>query len=94
MGYDTYIPTPIKTKPNTQHTEGRLEILKIKTRNMKLAPDIDLALVGKDTHGFVGTCLLYERVRFLRIGRWRGGGVERAATTCASFPIWTVESNE
>jgi transitional endoplasmic reticulum ATPase len=34
--------------------EGRLEILKIKTRNMKLSPDIDLALVAKDTHGFVG----------------------------------------
>ena len=34
--------------------EGRLEILKIKTRNMKLDPDIDLQLVAKDTHGFVG----------------------------------------
>jgi len=34
--------------------EGRLEVLKIKTRNMKLSPDIDLALVAKDTHGFVG----------------------------------------
>jgi len=34
--------------------DGRLEVLKIKTRNMKLSPDIDLALVAKDTHGFVG----------------------------------------
>lgn len=34
--------------------DGRLEVLKIKTRNMKLSPDIDLPLVAKDTHGFVG----------------------------------------
>jgi len=33
---------------------GRLEILRIKTRNMKLAKDIDLEQIGKDTHGYVG----------------------------------------
>lgn len=43
-------------------SEGRLEILKIKTRNMKLAPDMDLALVGKDTHGFVGAWLCHNHV--------------------------------
>lgn len=33
---------------------GRLEILRIKTRNMKLSKDIDLEQVAKDTHGYVG----------------------------------------
>jgi len=33
---------------------GRLEILKIHTKNMKLGEDIDLDMIAKDTHGFVG----------------------------------------
>ena len=33
---------------------GRLEILRIKTRNMKLAKDMDLEIIGKSTHGYVG----------------------------------------
>lgn len=33
---------------------GRLEILTIHTKKMKLAEDIDLVAVAKDTHGFVG----------------------------------------
>lgn len=33
---------------------GRLEIMRIHTKNMKLADDVDLAIVAKDTHGFVG----------------------------------------
>ena len=33
---------------------GRMEILRIHTKNMKLAEDVDLAVVAKDTHGFVG----------------------------------------
>ena len=33
---------------------GRLEILRIKTRNMKLSKDCDLEMIGKDTHGYVG----------------------------------------
>lgn len=37
--------------------EGRLEILRIKTRNMKLHPEIDLEQVAKDTHGYVGADL-------------------------------------
>lgn len=36
---------------------GRLEILHIKTRNMKLAPDADLKKIAKDTHGYVGADL-------------------------------------
>ncbi|XP_015695797.2 cell division control protein 48 homolog E-like [Oryza brachyantha] len=34
---------------------GRLEILRIHTKNMPLADDVDLERVGKDTHGFVGS---------------------------------------
>ena len=36
---------------------GRMEILRIHTRNMKLSDDVDLAYVAKDTHGFVGSDL-------------------------------------
>ena len=34
--------------------DGRLEILRIKTRNMRVAKDCDLEQVAKDTHGYVG----------------------------------------
>jgi transitional endoplasmic reticulum ATPase len=34
---------------------GRMEILRIHTKNMKLGEDVDLAAVAKDTHGFVGS---------------------------------------
>jgi transitional endoplasmic reticulum ATPase len=33
---------------------GRMEILRIHTRNMKLSEDVDLASVAKEIHGFVG----------------------------------------
>lgn len=33
---------------------GRMEILRIHTKNMKLAEDVDLAVIAKDIHGFVG----------------------------------------
>ena len=33
---------------------GRLEILRIHTKNMKLSEDVDLPACAKDTHGFVG----------------------------------------
>ena len=36
---------------------GRMEILRIHTKNMKLAPDVDLADQAKSTHGFVGADL-------------------------------------
>lgn len=34
---------------------GRMEILRIHTKNMKLSDDVDLAAVAKDTHGYVGS---------------------------------------
>eukprot|EP01035_Chromulina_nebulosa_P016889 gene16889-22377_t len=36
---------------------GRLEILRIKTRNMRLSKDCELELIAKDTHGYVGADL-------------------------------------
>lgn len=33
---------------------GRLEVLRIHTRNMKLGDDVDLESLSKQTHGFVG----------------------------------------
>uniref|UniRef100_A0A061QXF2 Transitional endoplasmic reticulum ATPase n=1 Tax=Tetraselmis sp. GSL018 TaxID=582737 RepID=A0A061QXF2_9CHLO len=36
---------------------GRLEVMRIHTKNMKLAEDVDLEIVAKDTHGFVGADL-------------------------------------
>ena len=36
---------------------GRMEILRIHTKNMKLAEDVDLENVAKNTHGFVGSDL-------------------------------------
>lgn len=37
--------------------KGRLEILRVKTRNMRLAKDCDLEKLAKDTHGYVGADL-------------------------------------
>ncbi|GMH97764.1 hypothetical protein TrVE_jg9532 [Triparma verrucosa] len=34
--------------------DGRFEILRIKTKNMKLSNEVDLAQVARDTHGYVG----------------------------------------
>ena len=42
---------------NVPDANGRLEILKIKSRNMKLMPDCDLEKIAKDTHGYVGSDL-------------------------------------
>ncbi len=36
---------------------GRMEILRIHTKNMKLSQDVDLAEIAKSTHGFVGADL-------------------------------------
>lgn len=36
---------------------GRLEILRIHTKNMKLGTDVDLEQVSSECHGFVGSDL-------------------------------------
>ncbi|KAF8720377.1 hypothetical protein HU200_023878 [Digitaria exilis] len=36
---------------------GRLEVLRIHTKNMKLSEDVDLENIAKDTHGYVGADL-------------------------------------
>eukprot|EP00640_Fibrocapsa_japonica_P000957 CAMPEP_0113934062 /NCGR_PEP_ID=MMETSP1339-20121228/1386_1 /TAXON_ID=94617 /ORGANISM="Fibrocapsa japonica" /LENGTH=856 /DNA_ID=CAMNT_0000935681 /DNA_START=199 /DNA_END=2769 /DNA_ORIENTATION=- /assembly_acc=CAM_ASM_000762 len=37
--------------------DGRLEVLRIKTRNMKIDQSLDLEAIAKETHGFVGADL-------------------------------------
>ena len=37
--------------------EGRHEIIKIKTKDMQLDPDVDLFQIARDTHGYVGADL-------------------------------------
>jgi transitional endoplasmic reticulum ATPase len=37
--------------------QGRLEIVQIKTRDMRLGEDVDLELVARNTHGYVGADL-------------------------------------
>ena len=41
--------------PHTHTHAGRLEILRIHTKNMKLATDVDLEQVAAETHGYVGS---------------------------------------
>ncbi|XP_028217156.1 peroxisomal biogenesis factor 6-like isoform X1 [Glycine soja] len=36
---------------------GRLEVLRVHTKNMKLSDDVDLERIAKDTHGYVGADL-------------------------------------
>uniref|UniRef100_A0A2N9FWF2 AAA+ ATPase domain-containing protein n=1 Tax=Fagus sylvatica TaxID=28930 RepID=A0A2N9FWF2_FAGSY len=36
---------------------GRLEVLRIHTKNMKLSEEVDLEIIAKDTHGYVGADL-------------------------------------
>ena len=40
---------------------GRLEIFRIHTRNMKLDADVDPEAVARDTHGFVGADMAAQR---------------------------------
>lgn len=37
--------------------DGRLEILKIKTKDMQISPNVDLFQIARDTHGYVGADL-------------------------------------
>ena len=39
---------------NVPDLEGRVDILRIKTRKMKLAADIDFEYLAENTNGFVG----------------------------------------
>src|ERR1700749_201447 len=38
-------------------TTGRLEVLRIHTKNMKLDTDVDLEAIASETHGYVGADL-------------------------------------
>lgn len=37
--------------------DGRLEILQIKMKDMRVAPDVDVMQIARDTHGFIGADL-------------------------------------
>ena len=53
-----YIVSKLELPPPPPHTHthaGRLEILRIHTKNMKLATDVDLEQVAAETHGYVGS---------------------------------------
>jgi hypothetical protein len=44
-------------RPHARPQIGRLEVLRIHTRNMKLDDDVDLEAISRDTHGYVGADL-------------------------------------
>ena len=58
--------------PNTQ---ARLQILKIHTRAMPLAPDVDLREIAEHSHGFVGADLeaLGQEVGMIALRRFLCG---------------------
>jgi transitional endoplasmic reticulum ATPase len=74
--------------PNTQ---ARLQILKIHSRAMPLAPDVDLQEIAEHSHGFVGADLeaLCQEIgmitlrRFLASDEHRGGAVDESADLSA-----------
>jgi transitional endoplasmic reticulum ATPase len=74
--------------PNTQ---ARLQILKIHSRAMPLAPDVDLQEIAEHSHGFVGADLeaLCQEIgmitlrRFLSSDEHRGGAVDESADLSA-----------
>ena len=51
------LPLPPSSLPPTllPLLKGRLEILRIHTKNMKLHDDVDLEQVASETHGHVGS---------------------------------------
>ncbi|KAJ6514244.1 hypothetical protein C8R47DRAFT_1206616 [Mycena vitilis] len=47
---------PVKREDEESNlADGRLEILRIHTKNMKLGEDVDLEQIAADTHGYVGS---------------------------------------
>ena len=63
---------------------GRLEVLRIHTRNMKLDPDVDMEAISRDTHGYVGAdlaALCTEAALQVRsaaaAAAWQQSGAER-----------------
>ena len=42
---------------------GRLEVLRIHTKNMKLGDDVDLVQIGNETHGYVGADISFIMFR-------------------------------
>lgn len=49
--------TPREIDIGVPDETGRLEVLRIHTKNMKLADEVDLEAIARDTHGYVGADL-------------------------------------
>lgn len=78
---------------------GRLEVLRIHTKNMKLADDVDLEQVANETHGYVGSDVAslcseaaMQQVRVC-VCVWGGGAFcsQRVLTVCINFVTGCVE---
>merc|ERR1719258_26064 len=64
---------------------GRMEVLRIHTKNMKLAEDVDLEQVARETHGFVGADLASSRASRTPSPTARGACTRRPRA-CPSGP--------
>lgn len=78
---------------------GRLEVLRIHTRNMKLDDDVDMEAISRDTHGYVGAdlaALCTEaalQVRFWSRAPACGSGCQqqhRSVASCLLGPTLTA----
>jgi transitional endoplasmic reticulum ATPase len=81
--------------PNTQ---GRLQILKIHTRAMPLAPDVDLQEIAEHSHGFVGADLeaLGQEVGMIALRRFLASSPTGAgdAAACADLGALQVSQED
>ena len=78
--FDREIEIPVPDR------QGRLEILKIHTRRVPLAPDVDLEKIADRTHGFVGADLeALVREAVMNAYRRCNGDLECMQVTMADF---------
>jgi len=77
--------------------EGREEILRIKTKGMRMSPDVDLAQIARDTHGYVGADIaqLTLEAALQCIREHTGGGInsEDGAVSIDEELLLDVESS-
>jgi len=68
---------------------GRLEILQIKTRDMRLAKDVDLQTLARGTHGFVGADLQQLCMEAALIMPWASSIRHRSEKVKLRFLMYT-----
>ncbi|CAL5052125.1 unnamed protein product [Urochloa decumbens] len=85
---------------------GRLEVLRVHTKNMKLAENVDLEVVSKNTHGYVGAdlaalCTVHQGEDGLEVPdvSWAGDiggleGVKRELQETVQYPVEHPEKFE